>query len=460
MPFACQPIRLSLDILALSVSLLLGCSGNTTGVDNPGLSELPVSFHDSNDELALVQGDLEIYGQEQNPAIHPEPLIRIPVQNAIETKITANDFQHIETEIVRSKLGSSNISDLFQSAYFNPAYYSSDSLLRFNVLFRDSSNSGDLVFGLIYDAIHKTFRFENGPRQTQLKIQLKSMVAYTAPLTRDESLGELGRVYIPGSPFQATVVDSQFTFPSLPIGQFPLRFLNGRGQIFAVREPMNTQQARLFTMAPKLVAQIDSSFLAIAYSVQAGEDRSLSVFDTASFWGFLSGVQSSDARLSVRWRCLTKAAGKSIWIENPTGLNSRFHFQNTGTYRMELAVTLAAQTRQDTLAIEVNVASNDNAQKFIFPQPGGIMTMGQEGTVQWESSVEGLVRLEYSLAENNFSTWKTLQDSVSILKGWPSYAWTPPVLGTDSLNVMLRVMTIPMDSILVQTAEPFILAPP
>src|SRR5258706_11152897 len=64
----------------LIAALLIACdAGTSSGVDNP---ELTVDFVNPAGIALRVNGDLEVYAQDQNPALNPGPLITLKVTNS------------------------------------------------------------------------------------------------------------------------------------------------------------------------------------------------------------------------------------------------------------------------------------------------------------------------------------------------------------------------------------------
>lgn len=457
--FARLPLFAAAIWLISQAISLLGCSGNTTGVDNPGLSELPVRFRDDAGTLAMVHGELEIYGKEQNPALYPEPLLRMQVQNSSIARITAEDFQRIEAEAARLHSAQMSKRAANLSAPAQPIFAAGDSLLFFNVIFRGDSQSGALASGLAYDAVHRIFFLEGGSSQGQVNMQPQPMKAYSAQLQRDASVGDLGRVYIPGTPFQSTLVNEAFSFSSLPVGHFSLRLLNAEGFIFAVRESLYTEQSRIFTAAPEPIGKVDSAYPSVSFQMTAGADQGISVSDTATLLGGVSGVNPADARLSLLWRRLKPLPGDSVWMENPTRLNTRIHFQKPGSYVLELVVSLAAQTLRDTVIWTVQADPSTPTPRFLFPLIKDTLVMGSSGyKIVWESPWIGLARLEYSLQGGSANSWELIADSIPTVKGTSTYFWPPPIVGTQFLKTMLRLM--PLDSASTQITTDFLLAPP
>ncbi len=66
--------------LLASVGLLgTGCEGTSSGVDNPGVTDLTISFRDSEGAAMRVTGVVDVYAVYQNPSVDPRPLATVRV---------------------------------------------------------------------------------------------------------------------------------------------------------------------------------------------------------------------------------------------------------------------------------------------------------------------------------------------------------------------------------------------
>jgi hypothetical protein len=404
------------------------CSGNTTGVDNPGFTEIPIHFRDTEGSPTVVQGEIEIYATEQNPALYPDPVLRLPVQNRSFATLAVEDFGRIQGD--SSGKG--------------------DSLLRFNLLFRGATQAGVTqtgVFasGFVYDKRRKSFKVENAG-QPHLELSPQPLMPFSARMRRETVHGDLGRVYLPGTPFQATLVDSFFVFARMPEGRYVMRLLNADGKIFAVRESVDTRQSQPFTADPEPIGQVDVAYPYPTFAVEAGGGQTVLAGDTVALAAKLSGIDSTDARASTLWRWIKPLPDDSVWLESPTALQTRLRFRNPGTYALELAVSLGARTLRDTVVLTVQAIAS-NLTTFTSPRSGDTVFVGLETKVTFETGWKGLVRLEYAYEPIESNSWQVIADSIPLSIGGVFY-WTPPQAGIQVAKGALRLLVSATDSVL------------
>jgi hypothetical protein len=425
-------------VAILSVGVVLtqtACSGNTTGVDNPGFSEIPISFRDTEGSPTVVQGEIEIYTKDQNPALYPEPVLRVPVQNRSFATLVAEDFGRIQ----------------------GMASSASDSLLRFNLLFRGSMQTGVFASGFVYDKRRKTFTQENAS-QPRLEVLPRPLTPFSARMRREAVHGDLGRVYLPGTPFQATLVDSFFVFARMPEGRYVMRLLNAEGKIFAVPESVDTRRVSSFTANPEPVGQVDPAYSYPTFAIEAGGAQTVVAGDTIALTGQLSGLDSTDARASLLWRRIKPLPDDSVWLESPTTLQTRLRFQNPGSYALELAVSLGARTLRDTVVFAVQ-ASGVMLTAFTSPRSGDSLYLGVETKVTFESGWKGLARLEYKYESIDATPWQVIADSIQLSIGGVVY-WAPPQVGSEAQKGTLRLLVSATDSVLALSGGLYFLTQP
>lgn len=441
--------------LGLPTGLYTGCEGGSTGVENPGLAELPVEFRNEAGDMTLAQGMLEIYDREHNPAVASEPLLRIEVANQTGLRLTHEDFDRIVTALAlknaaaASKRSAGAVSDSIGG----------DSLIRFNLVFRGGNGLGAVATGLSYDPGRKSFGLNSAGATGRVGLMPKPLIRFAARLRREAVHGNLGRVFLQGTPFQATLVDSDFVLQNLPEGRFGMRMLGGGGYVYAVRETLDTKAGHFFTAAPDPIGRIDSTLAPAAFGVDAGGFLSANRQESIALQGKVFGVDSTDSRLSILWRSLKSLSTDSAQIADPTRLNSQILFPNTGSYALELAATLGATTVRDTVQYKVSQAVIPVPAKFLSPQPGDSIPQAQPYKVSMDASVTGLARLEYSYKNGADGSWVVAVDSVLVVPGSNPAMWTPPLIGKDAVPCLLRYRMIPSDSLLAQISGPFFLIP-
>jgi hypothetical protein len=440
-------------LLAWPAVLHTGCEGGSTGVDNPGMAELPVEFRDDAGELVLARGALEIYDQDHDPALDSAPLMRLDIEGETGFKLTAGDFDRILA--VRATKRSAAFK---RSAAAGPA--ASDTLIRFNLVFRGASGSGAMAAGLAYDpGLHRFFPQAVGAKS--VRMLPKPLLRFAASLHREAVHGVLGRIILPGTPFQATLVDSDFVLDGLPEGRFSARLLSGDGYLYAVRESLDTQAGHAFTAAPDPIGRIEAINPPAGFGVEAGTPLSTYAGQEIGIQGLLSGADSNDTRVSILWRFLDKAPGDSAGIVDATRLRTSIRFPAAPGYNLELTATFGAVTVRDTLSIHVNPPLSPAQPKFLAPQPGDTLVQGETCKVNWAYAPGGLVRLEvsYKGKDGLDGTWALVADSIVNDSGVDVYQWTPPPPSSSSYMGSLRLKAIPSDTVLAVLIGSFTLVP-
>lgn len=445
---------LAASLLASPAALHTGCEGGSTGVENPGLAVLPIEFRNDAGDLVLVRGGLEIYAQEHNPALDSAPLFRRQVMDGAGLRLTADDFDPILALLARKRNAASKRS----AAAAPPA---SDSLIRFNLVFREASGSGAMAAGLAYDPARRRFLSESGATMesgasTGVRMLPRPLLRFAGSLRREAVHGVLGRIILPGTPFQATLADSDFVLEGLTEGRFPMRLLDGDGYLYAVRESLDTDAGHAFTAAPDPIGRVDGVSPPAGFGVEAGVPMSIYAGLDAQLQGQLLGADSNDSRVSIRWRFLDKAPGDTARFSDPTRLRTLIRYPAIPSYTLELAATFGASTVRDTLLIKVLPPLSPGMMKFMEPQPGDTLVQNQPFKVLWGYVAADLVRLEVSYKDGS---WSMIADSLVNVGGEGGYSWTPPNLGSVNNACLLRLKAVPSDSVLGTMPGPFVLVP-
>ncbi len=440
------------SLIASPAVLHTGCEGGSTGVDNPGMTELPVEFRDDAGGLALVRGALEIYDQDHNPALDSAPLLRLDLEGDAGLKLTAGDFDRILAARTAKRAAAAKRS------VAGPA--ESDSLIRFNLVFRSASGSGAMAAGLSYaPALHLFFPEAVGAKS--VRMLPKPLLRFAASLHREAVPGVLGRIILPGTPFLATLVDSGFVLEGLPEGRFSARMLSGDGYLYAVRESLDTRAGLAFTVAPDPIGRIEAINPPAGFGVDAGAPLSTYAGQEIGIQGLLSGADSNDTRVSILWRFLDKAPGDSASIADATRLRTSIRFPATPGYNLELSATFGAVTVRDTLSLNVSPPLSPAQPKLTAPQPGDTIVQGEACKVGWAYAGSGRVRLEvsYQGKDGLDGTWSLVADSIANVSGQGTYLWTPPPPSASSYTGTLRLKATPSDTVLAVMPGSFTLVP-
>jgi hypothetical protein len=315
-----------------------------------------------------------------------------------------------------------------------------------------------MVAGLAYDPARKRFIPESGA-PAGVRMLPKPLLRFAGSLHREAIHGALGRIILPGTPFQATLADSDFVLEGLTEGRFSMRLLGGDGYMFAVRESLDTRAGNAFTAETDPIGRIDGLIPPAGFGVDAGAPQPVYAGEKAVLQGRLSGADSNDSRISIRWRFLDKAPGDSTRIADPTRLSTFISTQmglpaSIG-YSLELAASFGATTVRDTLNFKVSPLA-PGAVKFDAPQPGDTLIQNQTYKVLWAYAAGDLVRLEVSYKEGS---WSLIADSIPNTALQGAAVWTPPQSGVALNNCLLRLKAIPSDSVLGAMSGPFNLMP-
>ncbi|GEM_PF-1666056 len=426
----------------LIASLLIGCEGGTSsGVDNP---QLTVDFVNPSGMALRITGDLEVYSQDQNPALNPDPLITLKVTNAGFKVLDAKDFDRIQSANSKRAAGMTKTS-----ASDEAGYAAVSTPILFNLILRTQDHTGGLSFGFKYDSAARAFFRVGGPAIKSVNLEPKPLVRYSAKVTREPVHGTGGRMFVPGSPFVATLVDSSFVIENLPEGLFPLRLLTADGKVYAVPDSLNSKDSTLiYHPRTTPIGAVDTSHKDTlpAYTVFAGDPHEAFV-ELASFLeGKIAGPGATDSRLSVLWRLIKDAADsgradslphdtiphdtlhpktqpRHADIHSPTLLRSEVHFTEEGVYEFELAATLGVRTLTDTVVISVRHLPPPGKPRIIKPGPGDSVLAGKVYNIQWEMQDKGPALVQVSV--DSGVKWITLAEHYPGQAGLQVFPWTP-----------------------------------
>ncbi len=444
-----------LDILIFS-TLILGCgkgqdmAGTSSGVDNP---KLTVGFRNEGGATIPLSGSLSLFYQYQNTALDPEPIATININNSSFATILGSDF----IRRASTPLGKNSFDSLAGNAD------SVGELITFNMVLRSTDRRGSIIREVVYDPIAKTFASPGKQNFSTMDISPKALVRYDASFAQKGTDPQDGSVYIPGTPFQAMLVDNNFIFEDLPEGSFPLRVLSSDGRILAVEETLDTKMSRNYTTVVEPIGRVDTARIAASspsFTLNAGRDRE-AFLDVVSFLAArIEGVDLNAYRVSAHWRALRTSTGISLQpplIANPTSLQSEVQFQSEGVYHFEIAVTIGLRTERDTLAILVRTSPKPTVSRIIQPMPGDTLILGEPYRIAWETpSVEDSIGLVLSL--DGGINWEMLTIQNFERNDIPVYEWIPDSLLAPSQNCLIEILIggLPVG----RMEGPFVLATP
>lgn len=440
-------------LLALSALFQGGCEGTSSGVDNPGLT---VSFRDDAGNPARVSGNLEIYAADQNPALAPQPLRTLRVRNS--------SFAILVREDISQLVGASEVATrLAPSAkrVAGAAGSADPSTFRFNLVFRGDAHTGSLASGLAYDKGAASFGQEKEEKRGLQRLDMRPspLRRVRATLSRGTVHGAEGLVYIPGTPFRATVTTEGFEFDGLPEGMFSLRLFGEGGHIFPIVEPMTIQGGQSddifykFSASIEPIGRTDTSDTP-SFSIRAVDPVEAAVGLPTPLLAVLQGMDSSDQRLSVRWRQLTFLPDTAR-ISFATRLNAQALFLREGIYSFEVAATIAGHTARDTALVVARPRFAPTAIRVIAPNEGAALTNGLPFNITWDMPKQAFVRISISL---DGGSWQPIEDSLPSSIGINSFSWIPRLVADSVMPAVIQVRTLPPDSLSGYSAN-FILKP-
>jgi hypothetical protein len=458
------PVRLPWILAVILAALLLAyCAdnrlsdgGTSSGVDNPSLT---VGFLDASGKALRVSGDLDIYTADQNPAVDPEPLVTLKIKNSAFTNLTGNDFERLLSPAA-SKRASESLS---KASAVGPLAAADSAVTLFNIILRTKDRTGSLALGFKYDSTAKTFtRTVDGAALQRFDLLPKPLVRYAARIAREAVHGTDGRVFVPGSPFQATLVDSQFILEDMPEGLFPLRLLAADGKVYAVADSLNTLDSTLiYRPRPTPLGSIDTvGQNDVPFAVEAGEPLQAYIGTLTQLDGKIIGASPNDARLSVIWRHLKDSADtiqrdtlphppasppvppkpdsglRKVEILKPTSLKPEIRFTAEGYYRFEFRATLGVRSQADTVTVSVT-KKPPPTPRIVLPGPGDTVRTGRAYPVQWEMPKSGPVTISVSLDSGR--AWIELARGYTAKDLQPVYPWIPAESLGSSNRCLLKV---------------------
>ncbi|HLP41043.1 MAG TPA: hypothetical protein VK465_06015, partial [Fibrobacteria bacterium] len=245
----------------------------------------------------------------------------------------------------------------------------------------------------------------------------------------------------------------------LPEGMFSLRLFGEGGSIFPIVESLTIQGGQpddisyTFSAASEPVERTDTSD-APRFSIRAVDPIEAAVGLPTPLVAMLLGADSSDQRLSVRWRQITFLPDTAR-ISFATRLNAQALFLREGIYSFEVAATIAGRTARDTALVVARPRFAPTAIRVIAPNEGAALTNGLPFNIAWDMPKQAFVRISISL---DGGTWQPIKDSLPSSIGINSFTWIPRLVADSVMPAVIQVRTLPPDSLSGYSAN-FILKP-
>jgi hypothetical protein len=385
-------------------------AGGSSEVDNP---QVLVAFVNASGEGVTTTGSLGVYLAGQSPALNPDPIVEIQLNGTDSVRLTA------------SLLSAAGVTDSIRS---------------FNLYMRGDDSTGGFFQSISYNPVTKKFS-----QNDSLAIERVSLTV--SPLIRSESVLKgvvadstgLNRIIIPGSPFQAVVVDSVFVFEEIPAGIYTVHVLEPDGREIPLPEPMDTDAPKYHNVNPDTVPVVrPPPPPPPSFQIDAGSDRTVSAGTETHLSGEIRGVDSRDKRLAVLWRQLPAAHPEAVAIiERPSSLRTDVYFPRSGAYTFVLSVAIGNQQVQDTVVIGVQPAPENPT--FIEPSMGDTLVFGQFFKLVWQSPRQEFLSIE--LSQDSGSSWTPVSMGYSVFSkaGFNEFYWVPWYPLIPSPNCFVRL---------------------
>lgn len=380
-------------------------AGGSSEVDNP---QIKVAFVDDAGGAAAFTGSVSLFLTDQNPALTPEPLLELQL-------------------------------DEDTAVFLNAALLGKTGASSFNLLARGSGGTGAFVAAFTYDSAsgRVTIRGEDAGF---LSATLVPLVRYTGTVSLAVNGPE--RVFVPGTPYQSVVVADSFSFDDLPAGTFPLRVYGSDGVERLFAGVLDTRSAGHFTLDSAAPPVPRDPPQPVALIVEAGEGQSVFANSEAFLSGSVSGVSPTDKRLGILWRRLpSEDAHGDARIENPAALNTRVLFTEPGVYRFVLSAALGPQLVTDTVTIGVQDAPQHPV--FFNPNPWDTAHVWSEFPypymIRWFSHDPAPGAMDLQFSPDSGATWRTLYENSPTAYGFNERPWSPEAADNTTKGLLRLV---------------------
>jgi len=399
-------------------------TGTSSGVDNP---ELTVAFVDSSGTAMRVSGTLSLYGQDQIPAVDHLPLAQITLDNNASVLLSSFDFER------NGEALSSRLSVLGKGGELSKI----DTVISFNLLVRTDGNQGALAMGFAYDGRNR--RFIRGIDSSLSRVDLIPTPLQNAQgvIIRKEGHEGPDRVFIPGTPFLAVLVDSIFVLEGLPEGLFDLKILTSDGQIVGIEEKLKSGKDGRFTENEEWESPPeDTPHENPDLILKVGDDYSAKVGDHSALDAEVEGSSIDLHRVIWLWRQVEGPPGGAV-IRRPTESKTSVDFNQAGVYRFEVSASLATYIARDTLLVAVETDPGDSP-RFIAPLAHGVLPLGSDFSLFWLGSQD--MEVEIWLSVDNGETFRLLEENFTSRKGINEFkgSLSPDIPETDGAIFQLR----------------------
>jgi hypothetical protein len=332
-----------------------------------------------------------------------------------------------------------------------------DTVVSFNVYLRTDGKDGALAMGLTYDGRNRKFSLAKDTSASKLTLSPRPLRRVEAILSRANPGEGPDRIFIPGTPFVAVVVDSQFILEEMPEGLFDLKLLTGEGKIFDVKEPLDPRMPGRFSYDNgdgHPIPDTTQPTLDFGVSIRA---ESTAFLPSGSFLeGKLRGLSETDTRISWLWRLIDGVdSNASIW--SPTQAKTKVVYRAPGLYTFEVSATLGTVTHRDSQRVVVEGISLAET-RFIAPGEGEMVMIGRGFRVVWHSDSARKVRLSLDTGTADAGPFRLIDSTLQARVGYNEYTWFVP-FDLPDFTLASLVFSDSMGSIITRSGR-FLLARP
>jgi hypothetical protein len=403
-------------------------AGTSSGVDNP---QLTVAFIDSNGGMQRVTGTLSLYREDQNPALDIQPLASLKLENTTFVNLSGLDFDRNSHQALTKMMASVTAA--------------LDTTVKFNILLRTDGQQGALAIGLTYDGNKHSFAYSNDSTLKRFELIPKPLRKVQATLAHNLKGTGPDRIFIPGTPYLAVLVDSVFEIDDVPEGSFALKVLTGEGKIVSVLQQLDPKKPGHFeTNETEDTHPTQPGPEIPLFQVKAGEDQSASLNATVLLEATTEGIKVNDERISWLWHQI-EGPHSGANLKAPTKPSTRVEFTEAGTYQFEVAATAGTQLHRDTVLIIVE-ANTQPEVRFLSPTLGEVLFVDSSVHISWSDTQEQAVHLLISI--DSGSHFHTIDKGEVHSKNGPTdFSWKISADIAETENAFLMITTLAGDTL-------------
>jgi hypothetical protein len=382
-------------------------AGGSSEVDNP---QVLVALVDESGNPKPTTGSLGIFLADQSPALNPTAKVEVNLNGASSVKLT---------------------SALLTAAGLT------DGTRIFNLFLQGEDSTGSFLQNLTYNPASLKFSLTDTTTVTQVSLTVSRLIRSESVLMGGTDSTGLNRLIIPGSPFQAVLVDSIFVFDEIPAGIFPVHLITPDGVEIPLPEPVNTSDPKYHSvnLDTTPVVRPPPPPPVATLRIQAGDDKTANIGTEFYLVGEVSGISPNDRRLAVRWRQLSPNDHDARAImERASSLRTRVSFPRPGVYTFVIEGNHERQSATDTVVI--GVQAPQLAPAFYEPNAYTWAFADYQVNVVWFAHSVDTLDIEFS--RDSAATWQTVMGNTPSGPGFNQRWWIPQGPASDYCFLRLR----------------------